>query len=294
MAGGGAASSPTPSCSYPDSEAPQAESAEDPSRRPDPAEMGTPTDRGGDPAGDWRRERWAQRYNKNWASIIEAWAQLLTNTGGTTRSGLRTRRRAPGSMPCSRCHRSPAVAARPSPRLFRQEQVMANSCPRRSCRRSRCWTSRTCRFRPPTPPRWMSIHCGASLNFGPYSKGSFGGYTSHVRIATVGPESAFKRRGELMAVAERASPFRPVRICAGVSGLRAPVPRGARGRARETRTSSGLSTCDQLPGDGDPQASALSCHGGRAPTARHGSQRVRRRAGPFSRQLEPGHARQVL
>lgn len=35
-------------------------------------------------------------------------------------------------------------------------------------------------------------------NFGPYSKGSFGGFTSRVRIATVGPESAFRRRGELM------------------------------------------------------------------------------------------------
>jgi len=34
--------------------------------------------RGGDPAGDWRRERWAQKYNKNWASIIHAWAKLLT------------------------------------------------------------------------------------------------------------------------------------------------------------------------------------------------------------------------
>lgn len=36
------------------------------------------------------------------------------------------------------------------------------------------------------------------VNFGPYSKGSFGGYTSRVRIATVGPASAFRRRGELM------------------------------------------------------------------------------------------------
>ncbi|WP_168277121.1 SIR2 family NAD-dependent protein deacylase [Rhizobium leguminosarum] len=34
----------------------------------------------GDPAGDWRRERWAQRYNKQWAAIIHAWARLLTNT----------------------------------------------------------------------------------------------------------------------------------------------------------------------------------------------------------------------
>lgn len=36
---------------------------------------------GGDPAGDWRRERWAQRYNKNWSSIIDAWAKLLTSQG---------------------------------------------------------------------------------------------------------------------------------------------------------------------------------------------------------------------
>lgn len=35
---------------------------------------------GGDPAGDWRRERWAQKYNKNWANIIDAWAHLLTST----------------------------------------------------------------------------------------------------------------------------------------------------------------------------------------------------------------------
>jgi len=35
-------------------------------------------------------------------------------------------------------------------------------------------------------------------NFGPYSKGAFGTFTSRVRIATVGPESAFRRRGELM------------------------------------------------------------------------------------------------
>lgn len=36
--------------------------------------------RGGDPAGDWRREQWAQKYNKNWAKIIDAWAYLLTAT----------------------------------------------------------------------------------------------------------------------------------------------------------------------------------------------------------------------
>lgn len=52
------------------------------------AEMGMQAERRGDPAGDWRRERWARRYNKNWASIIGAWARLLTETGGTTRSAF--------------------------------------------------------------------------------------------------------------------------------------------------------------------------------------------------------------
>lgn len=44
--------------------------------------MGTLPDRGGDPTADWRRERWAQRYNKNWATIITAWAKLLTASSG--------------------------------------------------------------------------------------------------------------------------------------------------------------------------------------------------------------------
>jgi hypothetical protein len=47
--------------------------------------MSARPDRGVDPAGDWRRERWAQRYNRNWANIIAAWAQLLTNTSGKTK-----------------------------------------------------------------------------------------------------------------------------------------------------------------------------------------------------------------
>tara|TARA_A100001391_G_scaffold201420_1_gene188387 strand:+ start:389 stop:2269 length:1881 start_codon:yes stop_codon:yes gene_type:complete len=46
--------------------------------------MGARPGRIGDPAGDWRRERWAQRYNRNWADIIAAWAKLLTNTGHKT------------------------------------------------------------------------------------------------------------------------------------------------------------------------------------------------------------------
>ncbi len=31
-----------------------------------------------DPVADWRRERWAQRYNKVWANIIEEWAKILS------------------------------------------------------------------------------------------------------------------------------------------------------------------------------------------------------------------------
>lgn len=43
-------------------------------------ELGQPTSvRGGDPAGDWRRERWARKFNKQWAGIIGAWAALLTS-----------------------------------------------------------------------------------------------------------------------------------------------------------------------------------------------------------------------
>ncbi len=39
-----------------------------------------PERREGDPAGDWRRERWAPKYNKQWAAIIGAWATLLAST----------------------------------------------------------------------------------------------------------------------------------------------------------------------------------------------------------------------
>ena len=40
--------------------------------------------KGGDPTGDWRRERWAARRNREWAKIIDAWAQLLSPDGETT------------------------------------------------------------------------------------------------------------------------------------------------------------------------------------------------------------------
>lgn len=51
----------------------------------------------------------------------------------------------------------------------------------------------------PSDPEQVDVHPLRGLvNLGPFSKGSFGGYTSHVRIATIGPESAFKARGDLM------------------------------------------------------------------------------------------------
>lgn len=37
-----------------------------------------------DPTADWRRERWATKYNSAWANIIDAWANLLTSPRGIT------------------------------------------------------------------------------------------------------------------------------------------------------------------------------------------------------------------
>jgi hypothetical protein len=72
----------------PRQDTPQTEGAEDLVAQEAAAEVGMQAERRGDPAGDWRRERWAPRYNRNWASIIGAWAQLLTETGGTLRSAF--------------------------------------------------------------------------------------------------------------------------------------------------------------------------------------------------------------
>lgn len=56
----------------------------------DTDELGRDVGRRGDPAGDWRRERWARKYNKNWSQIIAAWAALLasTETGRVSAFGL--------------------------------------------------------------------------------------------------------------------------------------------------------------------------------------------------------------
>ena len=94
-------------------------------------------------------------------------------------------------------------------------------------------------------------------NYGPYSKGSFGGYTSRVRIATVGPESAFKRRGELMSSlrdSHRASdrteyvPEYPGFEALFHVALES-APRGAHIKWPEE--------LQHLPGEGEPQARLL-------------------------------------
>lgn len=54
--------------------------------------LGLPQRGGGDPAGDWRRERWAKKYNPQWSRIVEAWAALLTtaDNGQVSAFGLNT------------------------------------------------------------------------------------------------------------------------------------------------------------------------------------------------------------
>ena len=92
------------------------------------------------------------------------------------------------------------------------------------------------------------------LNFGPYSKGSFGGYTSRIRIATVGPESAFRQRGDLMAslrIAHRASDRSEyVPEYPGFEPLFHVALEAAPAEAHIKWPDH----LPQLPGDGDPQA----------------------------------------
>ncbi len=51
-------------------------------------ELGRPSMRKPDPSADWRRERWARKYNSNWAQIISAWAELLTSSEDHSVSAL--------------------------------------------------------------------------------------------------------------------------------------------------------------------------------------------------------------
>ncbi|AMO99568.1 SIR2-like domain protein [Collimonas arenae] len=45
-------------------------------------ELGRPMMSAPDPSADWRRERWARKFNGNWSQIIAAWAGLLTSSEG--------------------------------------------------------------------------------------------------------------------------------------------------------------------------------------------------------------------
>lgn len=52
------------------------------SEEPSDTDTGFERQRYVDPTIDWRRERWAQRYNHIWAAIIDAWADMLAGDGG--------------------------------------------------------------------------------------------------------------------------------------------------------------------------------------------------------------------
>lgn len=39
-----------------------------------------------DTADEWRRERWAQKYNRAWSNILDAWVELLTRARGSRHS----------------------------------------------------------------------------------------------------------------------------------------------------------------------------------------------------------------
>ena len=106
----------------------------------------------------------------------------------------------------------------------------------------------------PSDPAQVDVHPLRGLvNFGPYSKGSLGGYTSQIRIATVGPESAFKRRGELMASlrgsyqpSDRTEYVPPYPGFEALFRVQLEAARGAHIKWPDSLS--------QLPGDGDPQA----------------------------------------
>ena len=106
----------------------------------------------------------------------------------------------------------------------------------------------------PSDPSQVDVHPLRGLaNFGPYSKGSFGGYTSRIRIATVGPESAFKRRGQLMAslrasyqASDRSEYVPPYPGFETLFHVKLDAAVGAHIKWPDSLS--------QLPGEGDPQA----------------------------------------
>ncbi|MFZ3127833.1 MAG: nuclease PIN [Rhodoferax sp.] len=92
------------------------------------------------------------------------------------------------------------------------------------------------------------------VNCGPYSKGSFGGFTAQVRIATVGPESTFKRRGALMAsLRDSYQPGDRTEYVPPYPGFEA-LFRVKLDAAPGTAHIKWPDSLSQFPGDGDPQA----------------------------------------
>lgn len=107
----------------------------------------------------------------------------------------------------------------------------------------------------PSDGRQVDVHPLRGLvNFGPYSKGSFGGYTAQVRIATVGPDSTFKRRGELMASLRGSyQPSDRSEYVPPYPGFEALF----RVKLESARAGAHIKWPDslgELPGEGDPQA----------------------------------------
>lgn len=106
----------------------------------------------------------------------------------------------------------------------------------------------------PTDSSQVDVHpLRGLINYGPYSKDSFSGYTAKVRIATVGPRSDFKRRGSLMASlresyqpgdrSEYVPPYPGFEALFGVKLDSAPA-------SAHVQWPDSIS---QLPGHGDPQ-----------------------------------------
>ncbi|MCD4499669.1 MULTISPECIES: argonaute/piwi family protein [Chromobacterium] len=91
------------------------------------------------------------------------------------------------------------------------------------------------------------------INHGPFSHGSFSGYTSQIRIATVGPTSAFYQRGELMKLLQRPhSPSDRTEYVPPYPGFEAlfRVQLVSAGKAAHIKWPD---TISQLPGEGDAQ-----------------------------------------
>jgi hypothetical protein len=108
----------------------------------------------------------------------------------------------------------------------------------------------------PSDAAQVDVHPLRGLaNFGPYSKGAFGGYTPRVRIATVGPASAFHRRGELMLSLRKSHPPSDrSEYVPEYPGFEALFHVALEAAPRSNAHIKWPEQLHQLPGDGEPQA----------------------------------------